>query len=227
MPAPAGRPGPSGTGTRAAASVRGRPPHGGSRSPRCWPWSGLASCAAAPRPGPAAPASSWPLPRRRLEPDHARVPRRRGSARRRARTRAWHGPGSMLLAPEPREVESSPHSPPTSLTVKIGDGGRDCGGSGKNHAVKSYGDQETLTRRPSIPRDESSDGPRTVRRDQEATAGMDVLQARDLGHPRALASMTRHRRRGRGHAYLQFTRHTGIVLTSVADAVTTAHRREW
>jgi len=51
----------------------------------------------------------------------------------------------MLLAPEPREVESSPHSPPTSLTVKISDGGRDCGGSGKNHAVKSYGDQETLT----------------------------------------------------------------------------------
>ena len=130
---------------RSAAAVHGRPPHGGSRSPRCWPWSGAASFAAVPRPGPAGPASSWPRPRRRPERDHARAPGRRGSARRRARTHTWHGLGSMLLAPEPREVESSPHSPPTSLTVKISDGGRDCGGSGKNHAVKSYGDQETLT----------------------------------------------------------------------------------
>ena len=55
-----------------------------------------------------------------------------------ARTGRWHGPGNMPQAPEPRAVRIFPRSPPTSLTVKISEGGRDCGGSGKNHAVKSY-----------------------------------------------------------------------------------------
>src|SRR3954464_9640137 len=97
----------------------------------------------------------------------------------------------MPPAPEPREVESSPRSPPTSLPVKIGDGGRNCGGSGKNHAVKSYGGQKTLTCRLCAGRVTGAvtdNGP--FAETKGAMAGTYVLKARDLGHARALASMT-------------------------------------
>ena len=42
-------------------------------------------------------------------------------------------------------MRSFPHSPPTSLTVKVTEGSRDWHGTGKNHAVKSYGGEKTLT----------------------------------------------------------------------------------
>jgi len=55
-----------------------------------------------------------------------------------------------------------------------------------------------------------------------------VLQARDLGHARALASMTPGiDGEVEVRPILRFARHPGIVLTSVAEAVTAARRHEW